>query len=594
VVKRLFAYIGQYKKYIISCIFLMTFDVICEMMMPFLMAKIVDIGIPQKDIAFIARVGGLMVTLALAAIGFGTLNMKFSANASQGFAANIRRALFDKVQSFSFSNIDYFSTASLTTRLTNDVTQIQVMLLMMLRLLLRAPLMLITACFFAMSINLRLSIIIVIAMPVLVISIFFVIRSAERLFSIMQQRLDSLNNTVQENLIAIRVVKAFVREAYEKLKFKKVNDAFTKASINAGYLISLVMPVMLFILNFTTIAVIWFGGKMVSAGTMGTGELIGFISYMMQILMGTIIFSMVFVLYARAEASAKRIVEVLDSKVDIVDKPSLPEKGIAPSISSGKVEFRNVYFRYGNSNGSGSDTDNDDSIGEVKYVLSDITLNIEAGDIVGIIGGTGSGKSSLISLIPRLYDVTDGQVLVDGTNVRDFNLATLRKGIGIVLQTNVLFSGTIRENLLWGNENATKEEIEEAARNARAHDFIMSFPDGYDTILGQAGVNLSGGQKQRLCIARTLVKKPYILILDDSTSSVDVATEAKIMESFNKNLKEATIIIISQRISSIKDADRIIVLDDGRISGMGAHEELYESNAIYREIYDAQQGGLVL
>jgi ATP-binding cassette subfamily B protein len=595
VVKRLFAYIGQYKKYVISCIFLMTFDVLCEMMMPFLMAKIVDVGIPQKDIAFIARVGGLMIVLALAAIGFGVLNMRFSANASQGFAANIRRALFDKVQSFSFSNIDYFSTASLVTRLTNDVTQMQVMLLMSLRILLRAPLMLITACFFAMSINLKLSGIILIAMPVLVISIYFVIRSAEHLFSTMQQRLDSLNNTVRENLIAIRVVKAFVREEYEKLKFKKVNDAFTKAAINAGYLISLAMPVILFILNFTTIAVIWFGGKMVSTGTMGTGELIGFISYVMQILTSTMIFSMVFILYARAEASAQRIVEVLDAKVDIADKPALPEGGITPSVSSGKVEFRNVYFRYGNSvNSNGSANNNGFNNKMGKDVLSDITFNIESGEIVGIIGGTGSGKTSLISLIPRLYDVTAGQVLVDGTDVRDYNLKTLRDGIGIVLQTNVLFSGTIRENLLWGNENAAQEEIEEAARNAQAHDFIMSFPDGYDTILGQAGVNLSGGQKQRLCIARALLKKPYILILDDSTSSVDVATEAKIMESFNKNLKESTIIIISQRISSIKEADKIIVLDDGKISGIGTHEMLYESNTIYREIYDTQQGGLIL
>ena len=594
-VKRLFAYIGQYKKYVISCIFLMTFDVLCEMMMPFLMAKIVDVGIPQKDIAFIARVGGLMIVLALAAIGFGVLNMRFSANASQGFAANIRRALFDKVQSFSFSNIDYFSTASLVTRLTNDVTQMQVMLLMSLRILLRAPLMLITACFFAMSINLKLSGIILIAMPVLVISIYFVIRSAEHLFSTMQQRLDSLNNTVRENLIAIRVVKAFVREEYEKLKFKKVNDAFTKAAINAGYLISLAMPVILFILNFTTIAVIWFGGKMVSTGTMGTGELIGFISYVMQILTSTMIFSMVFILYARAEASAQRIVEVLDAKVDIADKPALPEGGITPSVSSGKVEFRNVYFRYGNSvNSNGSANNNGFNNKMGKDVLSDITFNIESGEIVGIIGGTGSGKTSLISLIPRLYDVIAGQVLVDGTDVRDYNLKTLRDGIGIVLQTNVLFSGTIRENLLWGNENATQEEIEEAARNAQAHDFIMSFPDGYDTVLGQAGVNLSGGQKQRLCIARALLKKPYILILDDSTSAVDVATEAKIMESFNKNLKESTIIIISQRISSIKEADKIIVLDDGKISGIGAHEKLYESNTIYREIYDTQQGGLVL
>ncbi len=579
-IRRFLSYLEQYKKYVLFCLLVVIGDVICEMMIPLLMAKIVDKGIPQKDITFIAGVGALMVILAAISIGLGIINMRFSADASLGFATNIRKALFDRVQLFSFSNMDKFSTASLVTRLTSDVTQMQITLLMTLRMLLRAPLMLISAVIFAMSINLRLSVIIFIAGPVLAAGILLVLRSAERLFSIMQQRLDALNGTIQENLIAIRVVKAFVREVHEKLKFKQVNDALTKAAMNAGYLVSLIMPLMIFVLNFATIAVIWFGGKMVGAHTMGTGELISFISYLMHILFSVMIFSMVFILFARAKACGKRILEVLDTEIDITDKPNIFTNDASSTVSQGKIEFRHVDFRYA-------------AGGEGKNVLSDITFTVEPGEVVAIIGGTGSGKTSLLSLIPRLYDVTGGQVLVDGNDVRDYNLETLRDGIGMVLQKNVLFSGTIRENLLWGNENASQADIEKAAQDAQAHDFVMSFPNGYETKLGQGGVNVSGGQKQRLCIARAMMKKPRILILDDSTSAVDTATEAKIRQSFYKNLKKTTVLIVAQRISSIKGADKIIVLDDGKISGIGTHETLFANNTIYREICISQQEGLV-
>jgi ATP-binding cassette subfamily B multidrug efflux pump len=576
-IRKLTAYLGHYKKYLVYSFFLVAGSVVCELLMPLLMAKIVDEGIPQNDIGFIARIGALMVGLAVVAIVFGMTNMKFSADASQGFAANIRRALFEKVQSFSFTNIDSFSSASLITRLTSDVTQIQLIIMMSLRMFLRGPLMLVFAVIFVLSINARLSLVIFAAMPILIITVLLVIRKAERLFTAMQQRLDALNSTVQENLIAIRVVKVFVREAYEKLKFKKSNDAFMDTASKAGFLAATIMPIMMFVLNFTTIFVIWFGGRMVSGGTMGPGALISFISYLMQILMSVMMFSMMFILLARAKACAKRIIEVLDTEVTITERLRLDEDGREPEINRGKIEFQNVDFRY--------------ATGEGENVLSDITFNAEPGEIIAIIGGTGSGKSSLLSLIPRLYDVTGGRVLVDGTDVRDYRLDTLRNGIGMVLQQNVLFSGTIRENLIWGKENASQEEIEYCAHDAQAHDFIINSSDGYDTFLGQGGINVSGGQKQRLCITRAMMKKPHILILDDSTSSVDTATEAQIQRSFRSNRNDTTVLIVSQRISSVKDADKIIVLDNGRISGMGKHEKLVEENEIYREICISQQEG---
>jgi ATP-binding cassette, subfamily B, multidrug efflux pump len=557
----------------------MTGDVLCTMMMPLLMSKIVDIGVATKNLAYIKSTGLEMVGLALLCILLGGLNAKFSAEASQGFAANLRKALFDKIQSFSFSNIDQFSAPSLVTRLTSDVTQLQNTLLMCLRMLLRAPLMLVAALFFAVNINAKLSFILAVAIPVLVIGIILVLRSAERLFTTMQARIDALNGTVQENLVAIRVVKAYVREKHEKAKFKKSNDELTQAGINAGNLISMMMPLMMFVMNATMIAVIWFGGKMVSAGGMGTGALMSFLSYLTEILISVMIFSMIFVMFARAEACAKRVVEVLDTKIDITDKVLAPGGENEAAVTKGSIEFRDVDFRYATGT-RGQD------------VLSKINLKVEPGEFVAIIGGTGSGKTSLVNLIPRLYDVTGGQILVDGVDVRDYKTDRLRAGIGMVLQKNVLFSGSIKDNLLWGDEHATKEEVEAAAASAQADEFVKSFPEGYETELGQGGVNVSGGQKQRLCIARAMLKKPAILILDDSTSAVDTATEAKIRETFARELKDTTVLMIAQRISSVKEADRIVVLDDGKIAGVGSHEELLSNNAIYREICESQQEGL--
>lgn len=577
-IRRLSAYLGENRKYVAYCVFLVTGEVVCELFMPLLMARIIDVGIPANDISYIARIGALMALLGVTAIALGIANMRFSAYGSQGFAANIRQALFDKVLSFSFGNIDTFNSASLVTRLTSDVTQLQVTMMMSLRMLLRAPLMLTFAIAIVLSINARLSIIMFVAMPLLAISLLLVASAAERLFAAMQRRLDELNRTVQENLIAIRVVKAFVREAHEKIKFKSANDALMNAALRAGYLTSLMFPIMILILNGATIAVIWFGGRMVATGTMGTGALISFLSYLMMILISAMMFTMVFILFARARASAQRVLEVLDTRSAIVDAPRLAPALPEPTVTRGRIEFRHVDFRY--ATGKGED------------VLSDIDFSVEAGETVAIVGGTGSGKSTLLSLIPRLYDVTGGQVLVDGIDVRDYRLDTLRAGIGMVLQQNTLFSGTIGENLAWGDKDASREEIERCAIAAQAHDFIAGTPDGYDTVMGQGGVNVSGGQRQRLCIARAMLKRPHILILDDSTSAVDTATEARLRRSLQAEFRDTTVLVVSQRISSVRDADRIIVLDEGRIAGIGTHESLLTSNSIYRETWLSQQGRL--
>jgi ATP-binding cassette subfamily B protein len=594
VIKKLWSYIGNYKLLIILSPLCVMLDVVCELSMPFLMGKLVDKGIPALNLQYIIQVGILMIGLALVAMLFGSINHKLAAEVSQGFAANLRQALFDQVQSFSFSNIDTFSTASLVTRLTNDVTQLQNTLLMSMRLLTRAPLMLICALVFAIAINAKLAIILFIAIPVLVAGIWLIVGQAERFFKAVQAKIDAVNGTVEENLIGIRVVKAFVREPHEKTKFKKSSDELSDTAIRAGNLVVTIMPIMLLVLNGATIAVIWFGGHMVGNHQLGTGELVGFISYVMLILMSVLMVSTILMMLARARASAERIIEVLDTTPDIADKQSdvapravadLPVNAEAPSeklaIQHGAIEFRHVDFKY-------------TATGKGENVLTDINLTIQPGEFVALVGGTGSGKSTMVSLIPRLYDVSDGQVLVDGVDVRDYKLATLRSSIGVVLQNNVLFSGTIRENLMWGNAAATQKEIEEAAQNAQAHDFIMSFPNGYDTDLGQGGVNVSGGQKQRLCIARALLKKPHILILDDSTSAVDSATEAKIRASFRKNLKDTTILTIAQRISSVQEADKIIVLDDGRVVGIGTHAELLANNPAYQAICASQMEGVVV
>ena len=488
-IKKLARYLGRYKKYVFLTPIFILLDVLAELSMPLLMSRIIDVGIANEDIGYIARIGLLMVLLALAAICFGIIFMRLSTVGSLGFGANLRDALFEKVQQFSFTNIDRFSTASLVTRLTNDVNNMQMTFMMALRLLFRAPLMLLVAFVLAYSINASLSLVLAVAIPLLVIAISFILKTAFSRFSIMQQKIDAINSTIQENLIGQRVVKAFVRQEYEHAKFKNSNDALTNASIRAVSIVILIMPVMMLVMNGATIAIIWLGGHMVFAGTLGAGELVAFLSYVTQILMSVMMISMVFIMSARAQASAVRVLEVLEAEVDIVDKPGLAQAARQPQVAAGRVEFRNVSFRY-NLTGTGED------------VLSEISFTAEPGEVVGIVGGTGSGKSTLVNLIPRLYDVTGGAVLVDGVDVRDYTLDGLRSAIGVVSQTNTLFSGSIRENLLWGRADATQAEIETACEDAQAHDFIMSFPQGYETDLGQGGVNLSGGQKQRLCIAR--------------------------------------------------------------------------------------------
>ena len=583
-IKNLSKYIAEYKKYVYLVPILVFLDVLCELSMPLLMARIVDLGIPGKDVTFITRIGIYMILLALGAILFGVLNMYYTTRVSMGFGANLRNALFEKVQAFSFNNIDRFSTASLITRLTNDVNNVQMTLMMALRMLLRAPMMLIVAFFMAYNINAELSIVLAVAIPLLALGIIAIIRVAVKLFSVMQEKIDAVNNTLQENLIGIRVVKSFVRADFEISKFKKSNDDLTEAGIKAVNIAILNMPLMILVMNGATLAIIWLGGRMVYFGTMGAGELVSFLSYIFQILFSVMMISMVILMSARAEASGKRIVEVLDTEIDIKDKPlALPEPGeksTAPvEVRRGKVEFRDVAFKY-------------DRTGSGENVLCGIDFTVEPGEVVGIVGGTGTGKSTLVNLIPRLYDVSEGAVLVDDVDVRDYPLEVLREQIGVVLQKNTLFSGTIRDNLLWGNPNATQEEIETACRDAQAHDFITSFPKGYDTEMGQGGVNVSGGQKQRLTIARAMLKKPKILILDDSTSAVDTATEAKIRNSFYQSLAQTTVFIIAQRISSVREADKIIVLDDGKVVGIGTHAELISNNSIYQEINASQQEGV--
>lgn len=575
-IKKLAPFIGQYKKYALFVPLLVFLDVLAELSMPLLMARIIDVGIPSMDIGYIAKTGGYMVLLALAAIIFGVLFMYSAAVAAMGFGANLRNALFEKVQAFSFNNIDRFSTASLITRLTNDANNVQMTFMMMLRILMRAPMMLVVAFFLAYSINARLSLVLAVAIPILTVGVVFIMNSAVRRFSVVQGKVDGINNVLQENLIGVRAVKSFVRQDFEIGKFKTANDGLTNAAIRAVSIVILNMPLMMLVMNGATLAVIWQGGRLVGSGEMGAGGLVSFISYIMQILMSVMMLSMIVVMSARAKASAERIIEVLDTGLDIVDRPQTT----TPAVSSGKVEFRDVAFKY-------------DLSGSGENVISGISFTAEPGQVIGIVGGTGSGKTTLVNLIPRLYDATTGAVLVDGVDVRDYPLETLRAQIGVVLQKNTLFSGTIRDNLRWGDPDATQAELEAACRAAQAHDFILDFPDGYDTLLGQGGVNLSGGQKQRLSIARAMLKKPKILILDDSTSAVDSTTESRIRQAFLQELHATTVFIIAQRISSVHEADQILVIEDGRIAGQGTHAELLAGNRIYQEINASQQEGVL-
>ncbi len=562
----------------------MVLEAACQLYLPKLMGKIIDNGVTPvinetmsaaDGRAYVLKEAVIMILVSLIAIVGGITCMKLSSEVSQKFAARIRNAMFKKISSFSFKNIDEFSTASLTTRLTNDVTMIQNMTMMILRMLIRMPSMLIVASFFAVSINPRLASMLLFALPLIIIAVGVVMKFGFPMFKKMQKKIDALNSVVQENLIGIRVVKAFVREDHEKKKFKKANDNLSAMGEKAAGMIILAMPLMMLIFNLTMVMVIYKGGVSINAGDMTTGDLLSFISYVMEILMSLMMIAMLLVMVARGKACADRIKEVLDAEVDIVNN----EKTLTAE-KHGRVQFENVNFRYS------TQTDGDD-------ILNGISFIAEPGQIIGIVGGTGCGKSSLVSLIPRLYDVTGGRVLIDDVDVRNYDIEELRELIGVVLQNNVLFTGTIKENIRWGKKDATDEEIIAACKAAQAHDFIMRQPDGYDTVLAQGGLNLSGGQKQRLCIARAMIKKPKILILDDSTSAVDTATEAKIRNAFYNELKDTTVFIIAQRISSVKEADEILVMDDGEIKGVGNHNELMETNEIYQEIYNTQQKGVI-
>lgn len=574
-IKRLLSYVGEYRKYAILTPLFMIGEVVMEVLIPLVMAQIIDNGIQGTGgMNYTLKMGAIMVMLAFISLFFGAAGGRAGAVAAMGFAKNLRNSLFDKVQDFSFSNIDKFSTGSLVTRLTTDVTNTQNAFMMILRVGFRAPTMLIGATIMAVRVNARLSLVFLVAIPILGGALYFIISKAHPRFLEMLKRYDTMNTVVQENLIGIRVVKAFVREDHEDKKFRDHADSVRKAQFFAEKLVIMNVPVMQLCMYGSILAVLWFGGNMVLNRSFEIGELSSFLSYIAQILMSLMMLSMIFIISIISHASVQRIMEVLDETPNIQDAAGETEL----HLEDGSIEFRDVSFSYAN------DPEN--------LTLSHINLSIASGQTIGIIGGTGSAKTSLVQLIPRLYDVLDGQLIVGGHDVRDYKLRDLREEVAMVLQKNVLFSGTIRDNLKWGDENATDEEIQAACESAQAHDFVQSFPDGYNTDLGQGGVNVSGGQKQRLCIARALLKKPKIIILDDSTSAVDTATDSKIRAAFRKKLKGTTTLIIAQRISSVCDADKIIVLDEGKINGFGTHEELMKTNEIYREVYESQQKGV--
>lgn len=573
--KQYWKYIKPYTLFFILGPLLMLTEVGGEIVLPKIMASMIDYGIGAQSAGL-----GIGYILSRAAMMFGFIALMicggigghyFSIRASVYFSSDLRQGVFEKVQGFSFKNIDNFSTGSLVTRLTNDITQIQNMTRMLLIMAMRSPGMLIGGIIMACSINARLALVLAVIIPILAIVITILLKTAFPRFGIMQKKLDTLNSGIQENITNVRVIKSFVRQKLEIKKFRDANDDLMDSTLRALKIVITTMPVMMLAMNITTLVVVWLGGNFVIGGSMGVGELTAFTTYITQILMSLMMVSMLFLQLSRALASSARISEVLKTEPDLTDD-SAENKDI--TVTTGKVEFKNVSFKYYEK--------------RKENVLENISFTINPGEIVGIIGTTGSGKSSLVQLIPRLYDVTEGEVLVDGINVKDYSLKHLRDGVGMVLQKNVLFSGTIEDNLRWGNENASMDEIRSAADAAQADGFVTEFTDGYQMELGQGGVNVSGGQKQRLCIARALLKKPKILILDDSTSAVDTATEAKIRQAFSTSLKNSTKIIIAQRITSVIDADKIIVLEDGKIAGIGNHEELMKSSEEYREIYYSQ------
>ena len=570
-IHRLLPYAKKYQKYFLLATLCVIGECVFELVIPVLMSDIIDYGVINQDTHFIIVNGLLMMGCALIAFLLGSLYARYAAIAGQGFGAALRKDVYEKIQDFSFANTDHFSTSSLITRLTSDVNILQNAICNGFRPLIRSPFMLLLALLFTFTINAQLALVFLIATPVLGIGLFVIVRRVGPLYKLMQSSIDSINTVVQENLSAIRVVKSYVKESYEEEKFEKINEQLKKHSESAFRISVWNMPLFQYVMYLTIVAILYFGGTMILAGTMQVGELTGFLSYVMQILNSLMMMSNVFLMLTRSIASQERIVEVLDEVVDIKDSGNTELQ-----IQHGTIDFNHVYFKYKST--------------AKEYVLSDIDLHIPQGSTLGILGGCGSAKTSLVQLIPRLYDVSEGEITIDDHNVKDYSVEHLRECVGMVLQKNVLFSGTIRDNLLWGNPNADEKELDWACKIACADEFINRFPDHYDTDLGQGGVNISGGQKQRLCIARALLKKPKILILDDSTSAVDTASEATIRKGL-ASLKDTTKIIIAQRVSSVLHADQILILDDGKINAVGTHEELLQNNPIYQELYYSQLEG---
>lgn len=571
--KRYWKYIRPYIQYYILGPCFMMMEVVGDVLLPYMLAKIINQGIAERNVVYIIKIGVIMGFIAVIMAVGGVLGAWFASKAAMNFGADLRMDLFEKIQQFSFQNIDNFSTGSLITRLTNDITQIQNMIMMTLRMCLRSPGILFGAMVMAFVISPKLAAIFIIVLPVLAVLIVVIMRRAFPQFRTLQEKLDALNSCIQEGLVGIRLIKSFVRGDYEEMRFEKRNQQLKEANLTAMKTMLLYTPLMTLALNITTVVVVWSGGNMIVAGNMQVGDLTAFTNYIVQIMSSLTMLSIAFLNWARAIASFRRVGEVLDEKIDLTDENA---KHKDRAVCEGSVEFQNVSFRYYKNS--------------PEWVIENISFKLEAGKTLGIIGSTGSGKSTLVSMIPRLYDTDEGTVLVDGINVRDYGLKPLREGIGMVLQNNTLFSGSITENLKWGDEHADEKAVRKAAQNAQAAGFIDSFKDGYRTRLEQSGNNVSGGQKQRLCIARALLKCPKILILDDSTSAVDTATERAIREALHSEYKDMTKIIIAQRIRSVMDADEILVLDNGKTAGFGTHEQLLADCPVYREIYDVQNG----
>lgn len=570
--KKLLPLMKKYMKYAVLCPILMILEVTADIAIPYLMSRIVDVGIANRDMEYVMQIGLIMIIAAFLGMTFGVMSSHYGAKAGFGFASEVRMKAYKKIQGFSFANLDKFTVASLITRLTNDCNTLGQVTMMSLRMAVRAPFMMIFALLMAMNINASLASVFMVSIPVLVLALIIILTKARPLFLKMQTRVDRVNAIIRENLTAIRVVKSFNRQSHEEKRFKERNDSLMDTALKAITYIVFLMPVLNIIIYSTIIAVLWFGGRQVVAGSMGSGELISFITYITQILMSFMMMSMFFMQLLRASASVTRIVEILDTESEIKEVEN-PVK----ELTDGSVSFKDVCFCYP---------------GSTEKTLKNINFHINSGEVLGIIGSTGSSKSTLVQLIPRLYDTMEGSVVVGGRDVKDYDIKSLRDHVAFVLQNNTLFSGSIRENMKWGNENAEDEEIIKALKLAQAWEFVSAYKDGLDHRIEQGGDNFSGGQKQRLTIARALLKSPRIVILDDSTSAVDMATDAKIQRVFKNELSDVTTIIIAQRVSSIQHADRVLVMNEGEIESLGRHEDLLVSSPVYREIYESQQKGV--